>query len=307
MKNPQDAVAALKWFHAIDFGEIASSGRFEAGKPQNTTLYATFEFLQAMELAGARVLDIGTCDGIVAFGAHKLGAKSVAVDAHDNPAFHLAREILGLTIDYTPNVQIADLLDKFGRGSFDVIVCAGVIYHMLMPMQAFTETRKMLRDGGYLIMETPYDHTEKRAILHFNGIEKIVPEPLTYFVPSRSALVGMANLSGFKLIATRVLTGPRRITLLLKAMGRKELAADAATPPFVVQMLKRDTCDNEFRFRQLEQTPVETAAVSVHWVPEYREIVAATEAVTFPYHPPIDRPAYGSTRFETAKGNTKVL
>lgn len=306
MPSQQD-VAAQRWFHSIDFGAFASSGRFPPGQPQNITLYGAFELLQAMNLQGSRLLDIGTMDGIVAYGSHKLGADVVAVDAHDNPAFHLARELVGLPIEHHPNVQVADLVEKFGRGSFDVIVCAGVIYHMLMPMQAFTEPRKMLRDGGYLILETPYDHTEERAVLRFNGIEKVVAEPLTYFVPSRSALVGMAMLSGFKLIATRALMGPRRITLLLKAVSRAELIKDPATPPFMVQMLKRDTCDNEFRFRQLEQNPTSKARISVGKVEPYREIQAASERVTFPYHPPLDRPAHGSTRFETATGNNKVL
>jgi len=246
-------------------------------------------------------------DGIVAFGAQSLGATSTAVDAHDNPAFRIARDLLGLPVKYCPHLQIADLRDNFDDGSFDVIVCAGVIYHMLMPMEAFTSPRKLLRHGGYLVMETPFNHAENRAILSFNGIEESVKEPLTYFVPSQRALQGMAILSGFKLIATRILSSPRRITQLFKAVSRDELIEDPNTSKFMVQMLKRDTCDNEFRFHQLEQNPVASASVSIKEVEEFREIIGEEEVVNWPFHPPKDKPTYGVTRWETKSGNTKVL
>jgi 2-polyprenyl-3-methyl-5-hydroxy-6-metoxy-1,4-benzoquinol methylase len=306
-----EEVARLQWFHSIDFGSFASSGRFRPGTPQNTTLYGAFELLQAMDLSAASVMDIGTYDGIVAFGSHRLGARRVVgVDSHRNPGFLLARRLLGLEdkVEYAPGLQIRDLGRHFAGQRFDVIVCAGVIYHMLMPMQAFTETRKLLADGGFLVMETPFEAGSAEALLYFNGTAHKVDEPFTYFVPTRSALTGMAQLAGYQVLAARVLAAPRRITLLLRAASRADLIDDPATPPFIVQMLKRDTCDHEFRFRELEAQPAAPTAARLLDLPAAeRTIVAAEEEVRFPYHPARSLPTYGSTRFETASGNTLKL
>lgn len=308
-----DQVAEKKWFHAIDFGEFASSGRFEPGRPQNFTLYGVFEYLQALNLNGAAVLDIGTYDGITAFGARALGAKKVcAMDTFKHDTFLLARELLGYGSDdiaYYPERQIQDLDKTFDPKTFDVIVCAGVIYHMLHPMQAFTECRKVLKDGGVLIMETPFEDGRDDAALLFNGTEHTVNEPYTYFVPTRAALTGMANLSGFRVLSTRILKDPRRITLALKSDSRENIAADPGTPPFVAQMLKRDTCDDSFRYADLEETDVPAKPLGEHrWsVTPERMIVATKEQVNFPHHPPSDRPIAGTTRFENPEGNTKLL
>ncbi len=312
MSNAIQRVAASKWFHAIDFGGYASSGRFKPGSPQNITLYGAFEFLRSMQLAGASVLDIGTYDGIVAFGSRALGAgRVVAVDSNRNPQFLLARELLGYSesqIEYRPGLQVGDLSREFSATPFDVIVCAGVIYHMLFPQQAFTETRKVIAEGGYLLMETPYAAGSDEAVLYFNGITQHVNEPSTYFVPTRQALVGMAQLAGFRLVAMRVLKAPTRVTLLLQAVSRAQLAADPETPPFIVQMLKRDLCDNEFRFRDLEAAPRRASSVAcTPGLTPWREITAAQERVEFPHHPDSSVPSYGATRFETEQGNTLTL
>jgi len=312
MTSPIEQVSGSRWFHSIDFGGFASSGRFRPGSPQNITLYGVFEFLRAVRLTGASLLDIGTYDGIVAFGSRALGAERVVgVDSNNNASFLLARHLLGYSdrdVEYLPGVQIKDLSHRFGEAPFDVVVCAGVIYHMLFPQQAFTETRKVLREGGYLLMETPFADGSDEAVLYFNGITEHVNEPSTYFVPTRAALIGMANLAGFKLVATRVLQAPKRITLLLKAVSRSTLTDDPETPPFVVQMLKRDLCDHEFRFRDLESSQRAQSLVACDpALPKFREIVAGEELVSFPYHPARGVPTYGATRFETEKGNTLKL
>jgi len=66
---PQDSIALhgslektfadQKWFHSIDFGEFASSGRFKPGSPQNITLYGFMDLVRHIPLAGQTVLDIG--------------------------------------------------------------------------------------------------------------------------------------------------------------------------------------------------------------------------------------------------------
>jgi hypothetical protein len=132
-------------------------------------------------------------------------------------------------------------------------------------------------------MEIPYASGSDEAVLCFNGLSQHVNEPSTYFVPTRQALVGMAQLAGFRLVATRVLKSPARVTLLLQAVSRDELVANAETPPFIVQMLKRDLCDNEFRFKQLEAAPHRTTTASCKpGLEPWRVIDAPNEQVAFP-------------------------
>lgn len=309
----KNKVASMQWFHAIDFGDFGSSGRFRKGMPQNITLYGAFEMLRAMDLNGASVLDLGTVDGIVAFGTKRLGARQVvATDTHDRESFRLAREILGYTeddINYLPKIQVKDLPVSFRTKSFDVIICAGIFYHMLHPMQAFTDCRKVLGDGGYLILETPFEDCREEAVLIFNGVEHKVNEPYSYFIPTNSALTGMANLAGFKVVATRVLLSPKRLTLLLKAASREELCTDQNVMPFIKQMLKRDTCDDSFRHLELEKIQLAARDVTgtVSGIPEYRVIDPKNEVVDFPHHLADDEKGLGRTMWEEVTGNTKVL
>lgn len=303
-------VAQSTWFHAIDFGEYSSSGRFKQGLPQNMTLFGAFELLQAMNLKSASVLDLGTADGIVAFGLAALGARRVvAADTFDNPAFRLARDILGYQdrVEYFPKVQIGALKHSFGDKEFDVIVNCGILYHMLNPQQAFSETRKFIKDGGYMVLESPYDPHEDRAILFFNPTESKVNEATTYFVPSRSAMIGMANLGGFQVKAIRPLKAPARLCLLLRAASREELIDDDSVSPFLKQMLKRDLVDDEFRFKILEAKAPRKSKVSVKSLPFEREVVAANESVTWPHQPKPGSLGLGVTRFETETGNNKIL
>jgi SAM-dependent methyltransferase len=303
----------MQWFHAIDFGDFGSSGRFRKGSPQNSTLFGTFEMLCAMNLDGATVLDLDTVDGIVAFGARSLGAQHVvATDTHDRASFRLAREILGFgeeDIRYLPGIQVKDLPEHFEPKSLDVIICAGIFYHMLHPMQAFTDCRKVLGDDGYLIVETPFEDGREEAVLIFNGIEHKVNEPYSYFIPTRSALTGMANLAGLEVVATRVLSSPKRITLLMRASSRDRLCTSENVAPFIKQMLKRDTCDDSFRHLELEkiQRPARDVSGAVYGLPAFREIDPLKEIVNFPFHLSNDEKGLGRTMWEEVTGNTKIL
>jgi hypothetical protein len=176
-------------------------------------------------------------------------------------------------------------------------------------MQAFTDCRKVLGDGGYLILETPFEDGRDEAVLIFNGVEHKVNEPYSYFIPTRSALAGMANLAGFRVVATRVLSLPRRITLLLKAVARQDVCADEHVPPFVKQMIKRDTCDDSFRHLELEKTPRASRNVegNLSKLLPHRVIDPRTEKVEFPYHLINDDKAVGKTMWEQEDGNTKIL
>jgi SAM-dependent methyltransferase len=244
-----------------------------------------------MKLEGATTLDIGTVDGLIAFGLSKLGSNIIhATDTHSRQTFLLLSEVLDIRrscIQYKPNVQIKDLPFIYPEKIFDLAVCAGVFYHMLHPVQAFSDVRKSLKENGFLIIETPFDATSDLPTLMFNGSSHFLNEPYSYFIPTEQALVGIAHLTGFEVIATRILKSPSRITLLLKAVSRSTLIESSAVAPFLKQMLKRDLCDSSFQHAQIESTFVPALDIkgSIDDLEERRIIDPEMEIPIFPFHP----------------------
>ena len=112
------------------------------------------------------------------------------------------------------------------------------------------------------------------------------------------------------MVGERILKAPKRVTLLLRAVSREILISDQNTPDFIKQMLKRDLCDNHFKYAHLESenTPHSSLQVNLSDVATSRIIDSTTENPDFPYHPKTACEfSLGSTRFEQADGNTLKL
>jgi 2-polyprenyl-3-methyl-5-hydroxy-6-metoxy-1,4-benzoquinol methylase len=299
----RDFCSQQKWFHAIDFGSVVSSGRFPPGTAQNRTLLGVMEFLKALNLNGSRALDIGTTDGLIAFGMSKLGAASVvATDSVERPTFRRGMQELGLDIDYRPHTQIKDLARLYEPKSFDVIVCAGVIYHMLNPFSAFGECRKLVKDGGYVIFESAIQAGTEPVLVLNSETTKPTKEAYTYWLPTPSAMVGMTKLVSLKPIATRMLAEgnrPFRMTVLAQAVSPSEI-------PGRSEMLTRihdvDFCDFEFRLVDIKK-PRPSSTVSLAQVAGERIIDATSERIEFPFNPRNASGSVGSTAWMRPTGN----
>jgi 2-polyprenyl-3-methyl-5-hydroxy-6-metoxy-1,4-benzoquinol methylase len=291
-------VEQMRWFHAIDFGGYASSGRFPQGQPQNITLFGAMEALLATDLRGHSVLDVGCADGLMSFGAKRLGAEHVvAIDSHDKETFRLARRLTGETVDYRPGIQIKDATSVLGVGQFDVVLCAGVIYHMLNPASAFIEARKLVKLGGVLIMESAIDvgHEGEAAMVLNSEAEVPLKEPFTYWLPTEKAMVGLMKLVGFDVIATRRLISPARTTVVGRAAQVDQIRDRSE---MLIRMHERDFVDFELR-HSLLPTSATNLEVSIH--PVHREIRADEEHPSFPYHS--HQGGLGSTQWRSEKGN----
>lgn len=288
------------WFHAIDFGGFATSGRFPGGAPQNITLFGFMDIISDIPLQGKTVLDIGTSDGLAAFGMKSLGAKEVvAIDSFDLPTFRLAREALGVDVEYIPGVQIKDAVAKLGTGRFDLVLCAGVIYHMLNPMSAFIAARKLLRPGGLLILETAIVVEPSEPVMVLNSESDLaLPEIYTYWLPTESCVIGMMRLLGFAILAVRKLKAPHRITIV----GRRVAPSDVSDKKPILQRIHEvDLCDFEFRFR--DETTAEASSIVYCGAGGRSEIDAATFTPNFPFHPKAPAETVGRTRWTRPEGN----
>lgn len=292
----QDRAQSLQWFHAMDLGGFQTAGRFQSTQRQNVTLLPVFDALSRLDVTGLRCLDIGAMSGLISFGLARLGAAEVvATDAVDVASFRLARDVLGLAdkVDYLPRTQFNTLEARLDGRQFDLIVCAGVLYHMLNPFTAIAACRNLLAPGGLLILETAFVADETEPVLLLNpAAERPDPEPYTYWRPSASAVRGMLRLGAFDVLDEVAITEPPRAAFV----GR-------AVPPGVVgerteleeSMHRLGFCDATFA------VPADDSSGAIAG-PAYapgesgRRLEVSTYPVSFPLH--TDRPTnpIGRTR-----------
>ncbi|MGH8564324.1 MAG: class I SAM-dependent methyltransferase [Gammaproteobacteria bacterium] len=320
------------WFHAIDCGDFQTSGRFKPGTPQNCTLYGVFDLIRQMDLRGQNCLDIGTADGLLAFGMKTLGAETViASDSYRPKSFDLACAAIGADIGYRPQLQIKDLLATFQPASFDLIACAGVIYHMLNPLSALLVGRQLVKEGGYLLVETAYapgavclGSPTKRwarsstiaakfaralaklapkndsAAMVFNPVAEINAEMYTYWLPTRAALEGMMRLACFEVVATRTINRLARITVLGRAVKPAEISQRSA---LLQKMHDIDFCDHEFRLKELFTENRAVSSITMQPVEIYEDIYPDKWSGSYPHHPRTLPNPKGRSSWSTTDGN----
>lgn len=147
----KDVLQKYKFYHVIQLTETL----FTPGWDHLLDLQKPIHrFLRGIELKGKRFLDIGCRDGLFSFEAEKLGAKEViGIDNDLSPA-----AIEFLIPYFNSKVQFHELNllhltpEKFGL--FDVVLFAGVLYHLRYPFWALKMIRDVLNEDGLLIIET---------------------------------------------------------------------------------------------------------------------------------------------------------
>jgi 2-polyprenyl-3-methyl-5-hydroxy-6-metoxy-1,4-benzoquinol methylase len=203
-----DTEQQQSWFHAIDLGQgRVTAGRFDPATPPNYTLFGFFDLIRHIDLSRACCFDIGTMDGLSAFVLAGLGARRVvACDLADRETFRWARAQLGYDrIEYRTPVSAHDLPQHVGDERADLIVMAGVLYHVHDPLSVLVSLRQSLRREGLLIVETIFQPNEPSPQMVFNPCDTSaghIPHTNVYWRPSKAALHGMLELSGFEVMAT---------------------------------------------------------------------------------------------------------
>jgi tRNA (mo5U34)-methyltransferase len=157
------------WHSPIDLGHGINTkpGRTEKRFARRLKLLGIPE-----DLRGKRVLDVGTWDGFFALELERRGAEVHAVDIwDDNGLEHLkfVLKVRGSKIQHQ-RMDIHDLDPKV-LGTFDLVFCAGVLYHCRHPFIAIEKLRSVTR--GMLILETvtmiPAFHNDFPMIAFFPG------------------------------------------------------------------------------------------------------------------------------------------
>ncbi|HTS64431.1 MAG TPA: class I SAM-dependent methyltransferase [Candidatus Acidoferrales bacterium] len=115
----------------------------------------------------ARVLDIGCGNGSLTAAWANNGWDVTGIDPSESGIAHAKSchpHIAFLHMPVGPGV-----VEQFGERSFDAIVSAEVVEHLYAPRQLAESSFRLLKDGGVLIMTTPYHGYFKNLVMAATG------------------------------------------------------------------------------------------------------------------------------------------
>ncbi len=208
-----DEIKRYDWFHTIDFG----GGIVTPGHCTSAILKAKADSYFSVSPKGKTVLDIGCWDGYFSLEALRRGASRVLATDHyvwhtqwSRGAFDLVREHLA------PEFEVADIdvydLSPAAVGTFDIVLFAGLLYHMRHPLLALERAASVC--GDLLILETVLDATDltRPAMVFYPGAE-LKDDPSNWWGPNRLCVEAMLRDVGFKHITYTPTPIPRKWTI----------------------------------------------------------------------------------------------
>lgn len=198
--NLLEEVSQIRWFHQIDLGNgIVTPGMIDTKK-------SLLNYKLPSDLSGKTFLDIGCWDGFFAFEAERRGAKRVlATDSFvwqgqtwgSKRGFETARAILKSKVE-DMTIDVLDLSPE-RIGKWDVVLFAGVLYHMKYPLLALERAASVTRE--LLILETATDYRFcRRPALAFYPSDELSRDPTNWFGPNLPAVRAMLSCCGFNSI-----------------------------------------------------------------------------------------------------------
>ena len=183
-------------------GDLRDEQFYEALYGRNSSLLKRIRFspyrlvLRTMiGRAGQRMLDVGCGSGhFLAMAKRVLNVETYGVELFGFDAAFAEKNNLKI---FQGTLQQAAFPDQF----FDVITLNHVFEHIADPRSALRELRRILKDGGTLILAVP----QKACVLYWlfgkSWVQLDIPRHL--FVPSRKNLEALAISLGFKLRGVR--------------------------------------------------------------------------------------------------------
>lgn len=159
--------------------------------------------LHLPDLHGKTVLDVGAWDGFMSFEAERRGAARVlATDSFSwhgggwgtKDGFELARSALDSKVE-DREIDVMELSPE-AIGTFDVVLCLGVLYHMRDPVGALERVASVTHD--LLVLETEVDMLlQRRPAAAFYPTDELQDDPTNWWAPNPAAVLGMLRAVGF--------------------------------------------------------------------------------------------------------------
>jgi len=187
-------VGKHRWWHEIDLGAGVRTPSARGGGASGM-----IPQLRLPDLRGKTVLDVGAWDGALSFHAERMGATVTAFDLARPPTFELARRVLGSKVRFVEGDVAAD--DLAPLGTFDVVLCLGVVYHVPSAFQVIERVARLARQ--LLVLETDTAANTNPAPIatfvlkpeeHVRGANQYRPN---YWLPNSACCLAMLRACGF--------------------------------------------------------------------------------------------------------------
>ncbi len=205
----RDLSIRFHWGHTHDFGDFKLNGRMG---DRHIALLATYiDHFRAIDrsLAGKRVLDIGCWTGGTSLLLCAMGAEVVAVEEvrKYTECLRYLKHAFGLDDLEVRNCSLYDCAEAEPDfdDAFDIVLFAGVIYHVSDPVIALRITFNALKDDGVCLLETQaIDHPEPVMAYYgpqVNGggtAEELNRWGWDWYVPSPATIMRMMIDTGFQ-------------------------------------------------------------------------------------------------------------
>lgn len=207
-----ERVNSLHWVHSIDLGEgLVTRGEWGAPSP---VIKRAFD---AIDFRDKKVLDIGCWDGLWSFEAERRGAREVhATDCVSQrwgggaPTLLTAREVLGSSIRYDPHLSVYDAPARFPERDFDIVIFAGVYYHLKDPLLALARLRQVLKTGGHLLVEGAAMEDPRNSYATFWYKDRYWGDRSNWWIPTTRCLREWIECSYFA-VKSEHLSPPERM------------------------------------------------------------------------------------------------
>jgi tRNA (mo5U34)-methyltransferase len=124
--------------------ELPDGTRLQGAMPMEWQNERLRTFRLPDDLNGKRVLDIGPWDGFFTFALEQRGAELTAVDYVDLDTFRALHRAFGSKARYLQ--MDAYELDAAMLGTFDIVLCLGVLYHLKHPLLALERISAVTTD-----------------------------------------------------------------------------------------------------------------------------------------------------------------
>jgi SAM-dependent methyltransferase len=201
------------------------------------------------DLLGLRALDIGAWDGPYSFELERRGAEVTALDIQDPDitVFNEVRKIKKSSATYV-RCSVYDALPE-ALGTFDLVLFAGVYYHLKNPVLSLQRIRRLLKDEGTLFIEgaSGTDHLAEELtkvlglqkssadstakvidtlpLAYFDADHKIYSDWSNWWFPTKRCLEELLLDSGFRNVDLKL-----RTTAFTNYTGRRLLGRAEADP-----------------------------------------------------------------------------
>lgn len=204
-------VAEHDWYHTQELAPgVVTPGMFDL-RP-----YVSRYGLPA-DMAGMRVLDVGTFEGFWAFEMERRGATVTALDidsiqdldwpARDRPptdeprgeGFEIARAAFASQVRRV-GLSVYDATSDALGGEFDLVFCGSVLIHLRDPMLALERMAALTR-GRLLLAE---EYSRRLSLIPFAAAEFRGEKPwMTWWRPSVRTWLAMVRTAGFEEVFAR--------------------------------------------------------------------------------------------------------